>query len=153
MELVASPEHWNPGFNPGPVQWVKDLVLPQLWCRLQLRLRSDPWPRNSICYMVAKKNSTPAFIFYPFTPRSWRPNVEEKLHSLMDSVQHFFFSKLLHLSPYCWALTPRSALKKCYDQNSRCDLQYYSNLLLTSLSILRTFYPCMLSASCHQIWY
>ena len=23
-------------------QWVKDLLLPQLWCRLQLRLRFDP---------------------------------------------------------------------------------------------------------------
>ena len=28
------------------VQWVKDLALPQLWCRWQLWLRFDPWPRN-----------------------------------------------------------------------------------------------------------
>ena len=28
------------------VQWVKDLVLLQLWCWLQLRLRFDPWPGN-----------------------------------------------------------------------------------------------------------
>ena len=26
--------------------WVKDLVLLQLWCRLQLPLRFNPWPRN-----------------------------------------------------------------------------------------------------------
>ena len=31
---------------PGPVQWVKDLALMQLWCRLQLQLRFNPWPRN-----------------------------------------------------------------------------------------------------------
>ena len=31
---------------PGPVQWVKDPVLPQLWCTLQLQLRFDPWPGN-----------------------------------------------------------------------------------------------------------
>ena len=28
---------------------LKDLALPQLWCRSQLQLGSDPWPRNSIC--------------------------------------------------------------------------------------------------------
>ena len=26
------------------LQWVKDPVLPQLWPRLQLQLRFDPWP-------------------------------------------------------------------------------------------------------------
>ena len=33
-------------FHPGPVKWVKDPELPQLWHRSQLRLRFDPWPRN-----------------------------------------------------------------------------------------------------------
>ena len=28
------------------MQWVKDPVLPQLWCRLQLQLRINPWPGN-----------------------------------------------------------------------------------------------------------
>ena len=28
------------------VQWVKDPSLPQLWCRLLLWLRINPWPRN-----------------------------------------------------------------------------------------------------------
>ena len=37
-----------------PAQRVKDPVLPQLWLRLQLRLRSDPWPGNSICCGAAK---------------------------------------------------------------------------------------------------
>ena len=36
-------------------QWVKDLASPQLRVRLQLWLRSDPWPGNSICCRVAKK--------------------------------------------------------------------------------------------------
>ena len=30
----------------SPVQQVKDLALPQLWCRSQIRLRFDPWPGN-----------------------------------------------------------------------------------------------------------
>ena len=38
------------GFNPGPVQWVKDLVLP-----LKLQLESEPWPGNSMCRGAAKK--------------------------------------------------------------------------------------------------
>ena len=35
--------------------WVKDPVLLQLWLGLQLQLRFDPWPRNSICHGAAKK--------------------------------------------------------------------------------------------------
>ena len=31
---------------PTVAQWFKDLTLQQLWCRLQLQLRFDPWPRN-----------------------------------------------------------------------------------------------------------
>ena len=31
---------------PFVAQWVKDLVLPQLWCRSQLWLEFSPWPRN-----------------------------------------------------------------------------------------------------------
>ena len=31
---------------PATVQWSKDLALPQLWCRAQLWLGFDPWPRN-----------------------------------------------------------------------------------------------------------
>ena len=33
------------GLTPGPAQWVKGPAL-QLWCRLQLWLGFDPWPRN-----------------------------------------------------------------------------------------------------------
>ena len=44
-------------FHPlGPSQWVKDLA--QLWFRSQLRLGSDPWPRNSICRRTSKKTKT-----------------------------------------------------------------------------------------------
>ena len=35
---------WNAGSIPSPVQCVKDPVLKQLWHRLQLRLKFDPWP-------------------------------------------------------------------------------------------------------------
>ena len=34
------------GSIPSPVQWVKDLVLLELWCRLQLQLGFNPWPSN-----------------------------------------------------------------------------------------------------------
>ena len=38
---------------------LKELVLLQLWHRLQLQLGSDLWPRNSICHGVAKKEKDP----------------------------------------------------------------------------------------------
>ena len=34
------------GLIPSPDQWVKDLILLQLWHRGQLQLRFDPWPGN-----------------------------------------------------------------------------------------------------------
>ena len=40
------PNHRGAGFIPGLVQWVKDLVLPKLWYRSQLRLRFVTGPRN-----------------------------------------------------------------------------------------------------------
>ena len=39
---------------PSLVQRLKDLVL-KLQLRSHLQLRSDPWPRNSICLRAAKK--------------------------------------------------------------------------------------------------
>ena len=52
QQITASLERWDTGSIPGGAQWVKDLVLPP---RLKLQLRSDPWPGNSICPGVAKK--------------------------------------------------------------------------------------------------
>ena len=40
--------------SPAP-QCVKDLALPQLWCRSQLHLGTDPWPGNTICHGAAQK--------------------------------------------------------------------------------------------------
>ena len=42
------------GFDSGPAQWIKDLML-QLWFSSWLWLGSDPWPRSFICHGVAKK--------------------------------------------------------------------------------------------------
>ena len=47
--------NWDAGSIPSPAQWGKDPVLLQLQLRSQLRLGSDPWPGNSICHRVAKK--------------------------------------------------------------------------------------------------
>ena len=52
---MVSLEHWDKGLIPSQAQWVKDLVLLHLWHRWKLRPGSDPWPKNSQCYGVAKK--------------------------------------------------------------------------------------------------
>ena len=49
MGLVASLQRWDADSIPHLAHWVKDLV----WRRLQLWLRSDPWPRK--LYGAAKK--------------------------------------------------------------------------------------------------
>lgn len=51
---MVSWENWDKGSIPGPALWIKDLILLQLQIRLRWQLRSDPWPRNSICWGVAK---------------------------------------------------------------------------------------------------
>ena len=45
------------GMQVQSLAWrcAKDLALLQLWYRLQLWLRPDPWPRNSICHRATKK--------------------------------------------------------------------------------------------------
>ena len=55
MGSVVPWERWDTGLIPAPAQWVVDLALPQLQLGLQLRLRSDPWPRNSMCCGAVKK--------------------------------------------------------------------------------------------------
>ena len=64
MGSAASLELFEAGLIPGPAQWIKDLASPLLRHRLQLWLRSDPWPWSSICPGAAKrgekKNSQPA---------------------------------------------------------------------------------------------
>ena len=34
------------GSGASPAQWVKDLALLQLWCKLQMQLGFDPWPQE-----------------------------------------------------------------------------------------------------------
>lgn len=51
VESAASLQRWDQGSMPGPAQWVQDLILPQLQCWF----RSDPWPGESVCRGVAKK--------------------------------------------------------------------------------------------------
>jgi len=41
---------------PAQAQWVKDLALLQLWCRLQLWLGFHPWPGNFRISQVQLKN-------------------------------------------------------------------------------------------------
>ena len=51
---AASWECWDTGSMPSLAQWVKDPVLPQLRLRSLPWLRSEPWPRSSICRGSAK---------------------------------------------------------------------------------------------------
>ena len=44
---------------PTVAQWVKDLALPQLWCRSQLELRFYPWPGNFRMLWVWPKKEKP----------------------------------------------------------------------------------------------
>ena len=53
--LAVSLERWGTGSIPSPAQWFKDLALPQLRRRSQLPAGSDPWPGNSRCHWVTKK--------------------------------------------------------------------------------------------------
>ena len=48
MQWVNDPACFSgvAGSIPGPVQWVRDPLLRQLWYRSQLRLGFDPWPGN-----------------------------------------------------------------------------------------------------------
>ena len=41
--------------SPAQHSGLQELVLQQLWYRLQLQLGLDPWPGNYICHGVAKK--------------------------------------------------------------------------------------------------
>ena len=61
---VASLQHQDTGPILAQHSRLKDLVLPQLWHRLQLQLRSDPWPWNSICHRAAKKEKKIKTIFW-----------------------------------------------------------------------------------------
>ena len=42
---------WSPSWPKG----LKDPLLPQLQSGLQLWFKSDPWPRNSMCFEIVKK--------------------------------------------------------------------------------------------------
>ena len=89
------------GLIPGPLQWVKDPALPQLWHRLQLQIGVDPWPRNFhmlcvwpkikvniekvICVNSLNKHPN---IFY------FQENLKLNVNSKLSSYVNFYFSNM-----------------------------------------------------------
>ena len=59
MGLAASLQCQDAGLILVRHSGLKNLALPQLWCRSQLWLRSDPWPGNSISCRVLLPQKTP----------------------------------------------------------------------------------------------
>lgn len=70
MGWATSLDCWEADLIPMH-QWVKGLVLPQVWLRSQLLLRSDPWPMNSICCGAANKGKKKKLINYS-QEKKWR---------------------------------------------------------------------------------
>ena len=63
------------------MQWVKDLTLPQLWCRLQLQCRFSPWPGNFHMPQVwAKKKKKPIF--------NWNNHFSISVFFYFSTLQH-----------------------------------------------------------------
>ena len=56
---------------PTVVQWVKDLVLLQLWHRLQLQLEFDPWPGNFHMLQVWPKKIWLPDVSLQMSPELW----------------------------------------------------------------------------------
>ena len=55
-------------------QWSKDLALPQLLCRSQLQLRSNPWNRNSVYLRAAEKEKKKEKNFLSYARHWIRPS-------------------------------------------------------------------------------
>ena len=56
-DLAVSLQNQDTGSIPGPAQWIKSIShCWHLHRRSLLRHRFAPWPRNSICHEVAKKD-------------------------------------------------------------------------------------------------
>ena len=103
------------GSIPGTVQWLKNPVLPQLWCRLQLWLGFDPWPRVfhiSHVQQKKKKKSLKSQLWASSTfflsaelqeLTTWKPQIVSILSSLSKLVR--FISNLLYIRNYSVAFT------------------------------------------------
>ena len=121
---MASQDHWDSGSIPSPAQWVKDLALPHQQLRLQLRLRSDPLPGNSICCgrpkkkkkkMEEKKNKSPSISLCV----SFSLHIPLSLSVSCLSLSHSLSTSLLWVAVvFCSALSEQTKLLSSKDKLS-----------------------------------
>ena len=87
-------------------QWVKDLAFLQLWYRLQLQLRSDPWPLTHLkpfCdFSLPLEQSLASLLLFPISCQSLERHtvlVFEAMASPILSICHRLQAPLPHLLP------------------------------------------------------
>ena len=85
----------------GLEQWVKDLVLLQLWHRLQLQLRFSVLdPETSICYRCGKKNKTK------------QNKTKHRVIGVIQRNRHLFIQHVFKIPSVHWSLCETSIEEK-----------------------------------------
>ena len=96
---------WGHRFNPGLAEWVKDPALLQPQLRSQLRLRADPWSRNSICHRKAKREekkmgkrskdiSSKKMCKWPISTKDTQQHWHQRKHIKTTMKYHFTLTRM-----------------------------------------------------------
>ena len=96
-------ECWETGSITYLAQWVKDLALPKSQCRLRLWLRSDPWPRNSICHGAAPPKKFPSLLCFHLRLFFFPPSQK---HYNMVAYKMYYFSKISEFNKTLYFVLP-----------------------------------------------
>ena len=102
MGSAASCEHGDVGLIPGLAQWVRGLALLQLW------LKSDPWPGNSMCLGQPKKEENRKNPKLYFSEMRWQGLFSRNLCSFPPGSFHFLSCWYPGFPP--WGFTSQKGL-------------------------------------------